>query len=43
VTLPEQVPAPGRAGLLEKLIAAVRSEFRVDVLIPDLDQASFWV
>jgi hypothetical protein len=37
VTLPEQVPAPGRTGLLEKLVAAVRSEFRVDVLIPDPD------
>ena len=27
----------GRSGLLEKLLAAVRSEFRVDVLVPDAD------
>jgi integrase len=29
--------APGRAGLLEKLVATVRPEFRVDVLIHDPD------
>ncbi|MGW1055561.1 hypothetical protein ACWDBD_44685 [Streptomyces sp. NPDC001118] len=27
----------GRSGLLEKLRAAVRPEFRVDVLVPDAD------
>lgn len=37
MTLAEEVSGPGRAGLLEKLMAAVRPEFRVDVLIPDPD------
>ncbi|CAL9674035.1 hypothetical protein SUDANB15_07625 (plasmid) [Streptomyces sp. enrichment culture] len=27
----------GRPGLLEKLLAAVRPEFRVDLLVPDAD------
>jgi hypothetical protein len=37
VTLAEKVPRPGQAGLLEQLMAAVRPEFRVDVLIADPD------
>jgi hypothetical protein len=35
VTPAGTVPAPGRAGVLEKLVAAVRPEFRADVLIAD--------
>ncbi|MGH3905112.1 MAG: tyrosine-type recombinase/integrase [Pseudonocardiaceae bacterium] len=32
-------PAPARPGLLEKLVGAVRPEFRVEVLVPDADDA----
>ena len=34
---PGQKPAAGRAGLLGKLLAAVRHEFRADILVPDPD------
>jgi integrase len=37
VTHAEKAPGPGRAGLLEKLMSAIRPEFRVDVLIADPD------
>jgi integrase len=37
VTHAEKAPGPGRAGLLGNLMAAVRPEFRVDVLIADPD------
>jgi hypothetical protein len=33
----EKAPGPGRAGLLENLMSAIRPEFRVDVLIADPD------
>ena len=32
-----KAPASGRAGLLEKLMAAVRPEFRHDIFVPDQD------
>jgi hypothetical protein len=35
MTAAQKVPVSGRAGLLEKLMAVVRPEFRVDVLIAD--------
>ena len=34
---PGQKPAAGRAGLLGKLLAAVRREFRAGILVPDPD------
>jgi hypothetical protein len=37
VTINATAGVAGRAGLLEKLLAAVRPEFRVDVLVPDPD------
>jgi hypothetical protein len=37
VTAAEKIAGPSRAGLLEKLMAAVRPEFRVDVFLPDPD------
>jgi len=35
VTASERLPAPGQGGLLEKLMAAVRPEFRVEVYLPE--------
>ena len=32
------VTAPGRGPLLEKLMATVRAEFRVEVFVPDPDE-----
>ena len=37
MTAPAQQPVPGRAGLLERLLAAVRIEFRADILVPGPD------
>ena len=37
MTHAEKAPGPGRAGLLENLMSAIRPEFRVDVLIADPD------
>ena len=37
MTAPAQQPAPGWAGLLERLLAAVRVEFRADILVPGPD------
>jgi hypothetical protein len=37
MTAPAQQPASGQAGLLERLLAAVRIEFRADVLVPGPD------
>ena len=34
MTAPAQQPASGQAGLLERLLAAVRIEFRADILVP---------
>ncbi|GAA2208038.1 tyrosine-type recombinase/integrase [Nonomuraea monospora] len=38
---PTSDPAPDRGGLLGKLMAAVRPEFRVDVLVPELGTLIF--
>ena len=37
MTAPAQQSAPGRAGLLERLLAAVRVEFRAGILVPGPD------
>ena len=37
MTAPAQQPASGQAGLLERLLAAVRIEFRADILVPRPD------
>ena len=37
MTAPAQQPASGQAGLLERLLAAVRIEFRADILVPGPD------
>ena len=37
MAVPGQQPAAGRAGLLERLIGAVRREFRAGILVPDPD------